>query len=155
MHLQNRGIMFLIYKEIETDWNWCCLAIWQELWGPATSYYVCVPVSQPYLYSLSGYRKMYEQLSAGCRQVYTIVSHCIWWEITGATTGQLVAPVFVRDALCSHKFEYTHVMCDILDTSRGYQTNEDKIFTTFCKKKKIMHSLASVLTLTQTPNPFP
>ena len=37
------------------------------------------------------------------------------------------------------------MMCDILDTSRGYPTNEEKIFTTFCKKKKsnAMHASLS------------
>ena len=49
------------------------------------------------------------------------------------------------------KLEYAHVICDILDTSRGYPTNEDKIFTTFCKKKKkVMYFLAPALTLTLT-----
>ena len=48
------------------------------------------------------------------------------------------------------KLEYAHVMCDILDTSRGYPTNKNKIFTTFGKKKKVMHFLAPALTLTLT-----
>ena len=37
------------------------------------------------------------------------------------------------EKIYSPKLEYAHVTCDILDTSKGYPTNEDKIFTTFCK----------------------
>ena len=54
----------------------------------------------------------------------------------------------IWERIYSPKSEYAHVMCDIF---RGYPTNEDKIFTTFCKKKKeteVMHSLAPALTLT-------
>ena len=37
---------------------------------------------------------------------------------------------YYRERIYSPKSEYAHVTCDILDTSRGYPTNEDKIFTT-------------------------
>ena len=54
-----------------------------------------------------------------------------------------------RERIYSPKSEYAHVTCD---TSRGYPTNEEKIFTTFCKKEKkeVMQSLAPALTLTLT-----
>ena len=48
------------------------------------------------------------------------------------------------------KLEYAHVICDILDTSRGYPTNEDKIFTTFCKKKEKSGAFPG-----PSPNPHP
>ena len=56
-----------------------------------------------------------------------------------------------RERIYSPNLEYAHVTCNILDTSRGYQTNEVKMFTTFCKgKKKVVHSLAPALTLALT-----
>ena len=35
-------------------------------------------------------------------------------------------PIQVRETIYSLKLEYAHVTYDILDTFRGYQTNEDK-----------------------------
>ena len=44
-----------------------------------------------------------------------------------------VRPKKKWERIYSPKLEHAHVMCNIF---RGYPTNEDKIFTTFYKKKK-------------------
>ena len=58
----------------------------------------------------------------------------------------------LRERIYSPKLEYAHMTCDILDASRGYPTNEEKIFTAFCKEKNVMHSLVLALTLTHSLN---
>ena len=49
------------------------------------------------------------------------------------------------------QLEYAHMMCDILDTSGGYQTNEDKMFITFYRKKEGNTFPGP----SPNPNPFP